>query len=94
MDMESHHNSSAGVPGRATVVEKGESSQIDLGLQTLSDLCNRARDLMDDPERGIINIDMLVDDLEAYIKWCSVPLQDMVRMLPAANGKGTWKSDL
>ena len=80
-DMESHSRASTGLPGRATVVGKGESGEIDPGLQTLFDLCNRARDLMDDPKRDIINIDMLADDLEAYIKWCSVPLQDMVRQV-------------
>ena len=77
--MESHSRASTGLPGRATVVGKGESGEIDPGLQTLFDLCNRARDLMDDPERAIINVDMLAGDLEAYIKWRSAPLQDMVR---------------
>ena len=80
-DMYNHSRASTGLSGRATVVGKGESGQIDPGLQTLFDLCNRAWDLMDDPERDIINIDMLADDLEAYIKWCSVPLQDMVRQV-------------
>ena len=77
--MKSHHNASTGLPRRATVVGKGESGEIDPGLQTMFDMCNRARELMDDPEHSIINIDTLADNLEAYIKWCSVPLQDMVR---------------
>ena len=80
-DMESHSRASTGLSGRATVVGKGESGESDPGLQTLFDLCNRARDLMNDPKRDKINIDMLADDLEAYIKCCSVPLQDMVRQV-------------